>query len=184
MKKFILGGINLIFYIYYKYKLIFELSFDRKNQTIVFVDIDNTIADTWPSIKNSEYSNEVDRHENLKAFEGMKVFIQSKFRDDQHKLIYLTARCFNLIKVTHRWLRANGFFYKDDSVILVSTPLNKIDYIKLALFRKFNVVYIDDLSYNHENNKIQFYSSIINEIKDLNISYIGYDEINKINNAL
>jgi hypothetical protein len=184
MKKLILDIINLTLYNYYKFKLIIQIAFIRENQTIVFIDIDNTIADTWPSIKSKKYSNEIDRHKNLTVFDGMKDYIQSNFRGGQHQVIYLTARHFNLIYVTKSWLVNNGFFYAKDCLILISKPTLKPSFIKLAIKKNLKVIYIDDLSYNHENGHVRFYENVIKEIEVLNVSYIGYKEINKINNDI
>lgn len=184
MKKLILDIINSTLYNFYKCKLIIQLAFINKNQTLVFIDIDNTIADTWPSIKSAKYSNEFERHKNLIAFEGMKKYIQSQFRGGQHKVIYLTARYFNLINVTKSWLLSNGFFYRKDNLILISKPRLKPTFLKLAINKNYKVIYIDDLSYNHENGEIKFYENVIKEVEAMSVSYIGYKEINKINNVL
>jgi hypothetical protein len=38
---------------------------------------------------------------------------------------------------------------------------------------------IDDMSYNHENGEVKFYSNAIDAVKEIGIEYIGYPELRK-----
>ena len=185
MKKWILIGINYTLFTYYKVYFSTILFGLNKSVKIVFIDIDNTIADTWVTLKSNKFTNEKDRHQKLKPFDGMRTFIKNQYRDNNnsYKIIYLTARYFTVIPITKQWLNKNHFFENPDSLIVVSKPKLKLYFLKLAVKKKYDVIYIDDLSYNHENGETKFYDAIISEINTMNIDYKGYNEIKKINNV-
>lgn len=183
MKKWIVTLINYTLFTYYKvYFSIIIYGLD-KSVKIVFIDIDNTIADTWPTLKSKEFKGEKDRHKKLKPFDGMRDYINSHYKNNSHKIIYLTARYFNLIPITKTWLAKNNFLIKDAKLLLVSKPKLKLYFLKKAVEMKYKTIYIDDLSYNHENGEVKFYNAVLSEVSDMNIDYIGYDEIKKINNV-
>jgi hypothetical protein len=175
--------INYLFFFYYQIKfsrIIYSLN-TKKN--LVFIDIDNTIADTWPTLKSTKFKNEFERHLNIPVHFGMKKFIESNFKNDNYKIIYLSARNYRFIGVTNKWLSTNEFNINDFSVVLVNKPSLKLYFLKKAINNNFNVIYIDDLSYNHENYKVKFYTPIISIIEKMKITYIGYDKILEINNV-
>ena len=184
MKRKIILTVELFFLIFYKLKFIVFLNYKIKNKKIVFVDIDNTIADTWPTLIGGNYKNDFDRHSRIPLFSGMKNFINSNYSNESYTIIYLSARSFRLYNVTNNWLHGNNISYSNSLLILVPKLIFKLYFLKKALNKKFEIVYIDDLSYNHERNDIKFYDSIINEVKKLKVNYIGFEEINKINNVL
>jgi len=172
---------NLFLEFLFRQNFIYQFNNSIINKKIVFIDIDNTIADTWPTLKNNSSENEVKRHLKLSVFPGMKNFINEKFRNSDFQIYFISARKSNLFKITLTWLKRNDCFRDNDRLILVSRPEKKLFYLKYVLKKKFDVIYIDDLSYNHENNEIKFYDDIIAIVKKLNIQYIGFYEIYKIN---
>ncbi len=186
MKKQIVGFINFCLLTFFKMQFFLKLFFISKSKTLVFIDIDNTIANTWPTIKSTAFTSEKDRHKKLVAFDGMKKYINNNYKNNTNNYIifYLTARYFNLINITKNWLKENNFLSHKDNMIVVDKPLNKIFFLKYSVLKKYKTIYIDDLSFNHENGEVKFYSSVIDEVKKMNVSYMGYSEINKINNDL
>ena len=66
-------------------------------------------------------------------------------------------------------------------LFLVPRAEDKLPYLNKALEYATRITYYDDLSYNHENGEVKFYSNVITELKKLRITYIGYQEINKVN---
>jgi hypothetical protein len=44
----------------------------------------------------------------------------------------------------------------------------------------YNIVFTDDLSYNHENGDVKFYTEEIIKVNNSEVSYVSYDDINKI----
>ena len=154
-----------------------------KNQ-IAVIDIDNTIANTWNSlypktisqssrseikkIKKKDYSSEL-----LK-----KVF------DDYDLVFFLSARNFKLYHVTADWIQKN-FNVKKFKLRLVPDVELKLIYLKKFTLNNKTILYVDDLSYNHENGEVKFYKKVIKRVrKNSNILYYGYDDIQKGLNSI
>lgn len=184
MKRAIITLINYACLFYFKCRFAISIRFFIKHKKIVFIDIDNTIADTWPTIGDKKYKNEYDRNLNIPVYQGMKKYIEKHYKNSSYHLVYLTARNYRLIRVTNSWLHKNNFLNSNSSVIVVSRPELKLYFLKQALANHYETTYIDDLSYNHERNEIKYYDSIINEVNSLPITYIGYSKILEINNDL
>ena len=184
MKRAALIIINVACLYYFKLKFFLLLHFIIKQKKIVFIDIDNTIANTWPTIGNKLYKNEFDRNLNIPVHQGMKKYIERHYKNSSYYLIYLTARNYRLISVTNTWLHKNDFVNSDSSVIVVFHPNLKLYFLKRALAKNYEITYIDDLSYNHEHNEIKYYDYIIDEVKLLPLKYIDYNKILEINNDL
>lgn len=149
-----------------------------EQSSVYLVDIDNTLANTWPSLKDYVYKNENHRYRSLPIFMGMRDFIRSKAGQNV-KVIFISARSYFSYRVTCRWLISNGL--SGDEVILVAKPDDKLEYISELLYRRINVVYIDDLSHSHELGMMQLYEELILDLKQLPIQYLGVNEIELIN---
>jgi hypothetical protein len=144
------------------------------SKKIWIVDLDNTIANTWP-LRKKRYS---DRriYKEVIAFKGIVGFLNSKI-NLRDLFIILTARPYRHKKITKKWIEKCFSGQIRPSVFLVESPSKKLNYIKLAIRQSFEVTYIDDLSYNHENGDIRFYNEVLDQIYLLPIKYIGYEEI-------
>ncbi len=167
---------------FYKYSL-FRVQFKPDASTVhyYFVDIDNTIADTWPSLKHDFYTSEVDRHKGLAVFIGMRDYLLQINRNPQNVVFYISARNFNLFEVTYNWLVSSGIKLSKQNLLLVPFAYNKLQYIKYVHKQHpVLITFIDDLSYNHEKGKVLFYDEVIEKVKSLPISYIGSFEIRSI----
>lgn len=145
----------------------------NKSLPLVIFDIDNTIADTWPSLK-SKYNSERDRLSTLPIFDGVKKVLL-RHSNEGNSIVYMTARDFRTYFITKRWLKLNGINF--GSVIIVSKPSVKINLIKKINRR---VVYYDDLSYGHETGRVAFYPEIKQIRECTHVEYIGYDSIVKL----
>ncbi len=149
----------------------------QANYPIILLDIDNTLADTWPSLL-SKNKNNIERHKNLKPLTPVIKYIQRHYSSNEYTWIYLTSRKYQLINTTKNWLFKFNM-QVNNNVILVQSPKEKIElinqYVKSASF------YFDDLSYNQEHGELKFYSKEIEAIRknDL-ITYFGYQEIQYI----
>lgn len=147
-----------------------------KNKEVYVFDIDNTIANTWPSFL-SDYQDDLERLSKLSIFFNMRNYIM-KEKDSGKKIIYLTARPYKSYITTLKWLNGVGLIDSYGDLFLVECPMDKV-----LLFKgiKNNVRYFDDLTYNHENGVFKYYNVEIDEIKSLsNVVYMDYFEINKI----
>lgn len=152
--------------------------FISKKKSIIFIDIDNSIANTWPFLYNSSFNVK-----NIPPLNGSIRFIKNNFDPDLFEIVFLSHREVKVYRKTFYWLKN----YFDNSVtlnklFLVPFPLWKLYYFKLALFFKFKVFVFDDFSRNHENGQILYYRDIIQEINSLDIKYYDYEFIIKINN--
>ncbi len=162
-------------------KLFYHLRFYRiisnTIKPIVIIDIDNTIADTWPTI-NEIWDNTFERHINLKPLLPVIGYIKSNYPNSKFQWIFLTSRNYYLHNTTRKWLMKSSMFV-ERNIILVQSPSEKIDLFKKYLNKSF--VYFDDLSYNHENNKVLFYEDALQYIKSRgDIIYFGYSDLEKI----
>jgi hypothetical protein len=144
---------------------------------VYLVDIDNTLADTWPSLCGEVYDNERDRYRSLSVFLGMRKLIVHK--RTMAKVIFISARGYLNYQVTKRWLESCGL--EGCELILVAKAADKMYYLKTLTSRGNPVVYIDDLSYNHEHGDLKLYHEMILELKDLPVTYLGLKEIELIN---
>lgn len=159
----------------------FFKSLNRNKKNYIF-DIDNTVANTWPTL-NLEWKSEVERLSQIRPIE--KIILEIKFLEKSNNIIYLTARDFRFKDVTVNWLRNQGLYANYKNVYLVPNPTIKYKWLR-AIGIHYDVVFIDDMSYNHENGIVKYYESIINKIIKLPIRYIGYSEIQKFitNNSI
>ncbi|WP_316791786.1 hypothetical protein [Pedobacter frigoris] len=169
-----------VFGLYFKRKFRKLIKGVSKCSRIYLVDIDNTLAHTWPSLKDYVYRGENHRYRSLSIFLGMRKFIIEKIRNDE-KIIFISARSYFNFRTTRDWLKSNGL--PGDQVILVANPDDKLEYISELLYRGINVVYIDDLSHSHEYGSVKLYGELILDVKELPIEYLGIDEIELINST-
>lgn len=175
-KVIIYGAFDLFFK--YRFKRCIK-NIDQKD-VVYLVDIDNTLADTWPSLKNYVYRNENHRYGSLSIFIGMRNFILDKMRSEK-KVVFISARWYLDYFSTLKWLSGNGL--EANNVILVNRAEDKLGYIKELLNRGIAVVYIDDLSYGHEYGEVRLYEKMILKLNELPIEYLGVKEIELINSA-
>ncbi len=159
-------------------KVVFRIKSQRK---IIVIDIDNTIADTWPSLLNSEtHQNEFDRYFGLKPFLKVKEIIEINSKESKVIYLFLSARPIKFYHITNSWLINKFNFNYDFLLYLVPEAKNKVAYLSILSFFNFKITYIDDLSYNHENYMVKYYEPVLSYVKKKsNIKYIGYNEILK-----
>ena len=73
--------------------------------TLVVFDIDNTVADTWPTLVDNHQSS-WNRLSSLKAFEGVVNLIRD-FSISGEKVIFISARDNRFHFLTRKWLVKN-----------------------------------------------------------------------------
>ena len=167
----------LSFFIFNYFKLIFSFFIKRSNNSFVVIDIDNTIADTY---KVLYMLTDIKSYEIIPILKGTIREIEKKYIGIPR--IFLSNRNIFTYTVTRNWLlKYNLIDEKKDLLILTSFPEQKLYYLNLLVNKNSLVNYYDDLSYNHENNKIEFYNHIISEIKNMDIKYFDYSYINNLN---
>ncbi len=92
----------------------------------------------------------------------------------------MTSRSYLQWTVTHRWLMQHSISASLFEVIIVSSPAEKIQLLTDAALER-RIVYIDDLSWNHERGEVKFYESELEAVKKLPVRYIGYKTILRFN---
>ena len=90
MKKLLVNNFKFLINIIYLCKLIICIKL-RKAKKIYFVDIDNTLSDTWPTLKIKNYNSENKRLKSLPIFIGMKRYLSNSIINDKHLLVFLSA---------------------------------------------------------------------------------------------
>ena len=147
----------------------------ERNKLIIF-DLDNTLAHTFPELHKPD-TNEM--YKNIPPHNNMVNLANVEFNSSNDCLI-LTARDYKYRSATQFWLAKH---IKADKIPLFIVPSakDKIRYLNLAIQRYNEVMYYDDLSYNHEKGEVKFYTDVIEEVEKLPLKYIGYKEINDIN---
>ena len=158
--------------------LLFKSLVGKNNKPLLILDIDNTLADTWPSFAQ-KWNSDRDRHINLLPLHPVIKYVKSTYPVENYEWVFLTNRSYYLRKLTIKWLVNQELPAYNANVILVQNPKEKIELIKKYIKRR--AIYFDDLTYNHEKGEVKFYSEVIQQCKVLtNIEYFGYDKIIEI----
>lgn len=148
-----------------------------KNKNIIVFDIDNTLADTWPSLKSPVFSNQYKFYRKLSLIDNARYLVEESHLKG-YFIFFISARSPRYWFSTKSWLHEK-FNIRSFSLRLVPIVKMKINYWeKISKYNKLIVV--DDLSYNHENNNVKFYKSEIDYLSNnININYFGYYDIQK-----
>ncbi len=163
------------------YQLVFVFFYFKAHRhvsgekSIVVFDIDNTLADTWPSFLK-DYESDSDRLVSLVPFASMIELIYS-YSKLGHHVMFLTARDYRYYFLTNAWLKR----YVDCkfSLVMVSRPSEKVKILKS--FSGCNIDFYDDLSYSHETGVVQYYSDDIYDVKNIsNVRYFDSEYILKV----
>lgn len=177
--------IKLFILLIYDFLIYIDLLFCVKNKRIIIFDIDNTLADTWPSISINN-NNQFEIYKNLKLIKDAKTLVENS-QNKFDEIIFLSARHPFYWNASNFWIK-NNFDLQCFSLRLVPKVNMKVKYWKkLSKFNKITI--IDDLSYNHENNEVKFYNTEISFLqKSKKIIYYGFSDIStglkKINERL
>ena len=151
----------------------------RKKRRILIVDIDNTIAHTWPS-HTYKYDSYSQKYSSIAVL--WKVFQQVReYQKKKDCIIFLSARAFYLYFITRTWLQSSGMKVDLLQLFLVTSARKKINFLRYASKIGLEVTYLDDLSGNHESGEVCLYSDIIDEVRCIKgVKYLGYDFINSL----
>lgn len=168
VKLFLLNSINSFIF--------FIVNNISKDSVIHIYDIDNTLVDTW------KYLNSNDKHilRRLEFHPEMKKLINNLYLNNT--VLFFSVRPLKNWNDTRIWLSSNLFKFKWFHLFLFSSPRHKVDFVLRLSSLGFKIVFTDDLSYNHENGDVKFYTEEIIRVNNSTVSYVSYDEINKITN--
>jgi hypothetical protein len=165
--------------------MLFRLvTYFSSKKNVVFIDIDNTIAHTWPTLHPStpEFPSETVRLLSIPPLFGSLNFIEKEFSNEYLK-IFLTHRPYHSIPVTIRWLSKQAGLKPGEFVFFVQKPQEKLLYFQIAkkVKKLAEIVVLDDLSHSHEKGTVSFYQDIIDVIFEKGYRYIGYNQILALN---
>lgn len=180
MKRLIRTLVYCSFDCYFKFRFRRFLKNREIGGKVYLVDIDNTLADTWPSLHEYVYRGENHRYRSLSIFLGMREYVLSKL-SNREQVIFLSARSYFNYYTTQKWLLSCGILA--DELILVSNAFEKLFYVNELIDKGVDVVYIDDLSYNHEHGEVRLYDDLIYSLNKLPITYMGLEQITLINSV-
>lgn len=169
-----ISSISKIIYWFNYLKYIKKINFE--NELVIF-DLDNTLTDTFPYLQNRNLKQVYSK---VPIHSGMTNILK-KCLMSKKNVIILSARSYKYHAITKNWINVNLTQIKEIPLFLVPHAEDKLPYLSKALEYTNRITYYDDLSYNHENGEVKFYSLVITELKKLPINYIGYNEINLIN---
>jgi len=162
-------------------KMFFTLIFllvirtSRKKRLFIF-DIDNTIADSWPSLLISDWHDQNHRIRSLGIFLKMRRLILALKISPSNQILYMTARSNFSWIATCNWLNSVGIEADLTSVIITRTPDDKLDLLKLINRKAY---YIDDLSLGQETGTTIVRTDLIAQIEELPLQYFGKKDIDQ-----
>ena len=171
MKSSFLRLYSFIYFFFFKSKL-------KTDKRIFIFDIDNTIADTWPSL-SQKWTSEVSRTLALPVFESLQKELILLQKDENNQVFFLTARSLKMYPHTIKWLKQKKIDATYGNVFVVPDPKTKICWLS-KVCNMHSIVFIDDLSFHHETGVVKFYEKEINQLQNLHLQYIGYNELIKI----
>ena len=146
-------------------------------QGLTVLDIDNTLADTWPTLTRP-WPSERARLRAVEPLAGMKAAAYDTAVARGDRILFLSHRNWWEWPLTLRWLRRAGFGAAPSSLVLVSDAADKLAHLRRCVAVAVGgVTYWDDLSHSHEHGEAVFYEGVINEVRALGLTYHGYDEI-------
>lgn len=172
---------NILYFFKKKYNLfVFQKHIRHEKNffsAISIFDLDNTLANTFPLLKNYNLKKV---YEIVEPHQGMLALFMMQKNQDKRLCLILTARQFKYRQTTENWIKSN--LQSDlNSLFIVPSAFDKLPYLKIAKKYFKHINYYDDLSYNHENYDIKFYDSMISEVQKMKINYFGYNDIMTIN---
>ncbi|HKY14505.1 MAG TPA: hypothetical protein VJM33_06235 [Microthrixaceae bacterium] len=145
---------------------------------VTVIDIDNTLADAWPSYL-VEWSSHRDRLRSLTVLPGMRVAAHDAALARGDLVVFLSHRNWWEWGLTRRWLHANGFAVGVANLVLVASPADKIDHLT-ALSEGGPVAVWDDLTHAQETGEPQQYAEVVDAFAMLGVEHHGFAEIEAI----
>jgi hypothetical protein len=151
------------------------------HRRIYLIDLDNTLADTWPHLKTAVQGlGNPAFVAGLKPLPGVCRFVRGLCRKGRAVFI-VSARPIGVYRATRRWLATQGIEVYRGGLILVNGPDEKVWFLRKIVSQGKEAVLIDDLSFNHENGEVRFYSETIANVRNLGVRHYGYEEIKRLN---
>ncbi len=148
----------------------------RHRGTVTVLDIDNTLADAWPSFLG-DHADERNRLAGLAILPGMKAAAYDPPIASGAGVLFLSHRNWWEWPLTRTWLRDQGLA---GPLVLVSTPADKLTHLRRIVSGGGPVVYWDDLSHGTEHGTTELYDDVIDAVRELGLEYHDHAEIEAI----
>lgn len=146
-------------------------------QQLYFFDLDHTLADTAMILGKKEKKYKVD----YACFLPMKAEIINIVSTKQANVFLFSARSISTYLSTRKWLQQIGLGILKNKLLIAKSPAHKLRFIKILLKFGKQITLVDDMAYNYQNGLPEFYTKEIEIIKKLNITYVDFYQISKIN---
>ena len=163
----------------YLYKFLINIKKLDKSKNVYIYDIDNTIAKThefpnFNGVLDKTNVRVLDHYKNITE----KIILNYKNKD---VVFFFSVRPIKLWPDTLKWLRNIRIDVKSNELFFFQSPMHKVNFIKYLCDKGFTITFYDDMSYNHENNKILFYQNEIDILKKMPIEFFDYNFLKKYN---
>ena len=146
------------------------------NRPVWVLDLDNTLADTWPSYLG-RHASERARLAGLEPLAGMLAAAYEPARAAGARVVVLSHRNLWHWTVTRSWLRANGVDVGWAELVLVASPNDKIAHLRRLCAGGREVTYWDDLTHGTERGRHGSYEDVVEAVRRLPLTYHGEAEI-------
>jgi hypothetical protein len=143
------------------------------------LDLDNTLADTWPSYLG-RHASERARLRGLDPLPGMLAAAHEPARAAGGRVVVLSHRNLWHWPVTRSWLRANGVDVGWTDLVLVASPADKIAHLRRLCAGGRDVTYWDDLTHGTERGRHGSYDEVVDAVRRLPLAYHGEAEIARV----
>lgn len=140
---------------------------------ITVLDIDNTLADAWPTLQR-DWPSDRARQRAMQPLPGMKP---AAYDTAIGPVLFLSHRNWWDWGLTRRWLAAHGM---RGTLVLVASARDKIAHLEVLVGTGGPVTYWDDLSHGTEHGSTQLYDEVIDAVRRLGVEHHGRDEIEAI----
>jgi hypothetical protein len=181
MIKKMLKNIIVFPFTYYKRKKIVRLINQTESYRVFIFDIDNTIADTLPSLELNHWKNEAERIATLPIFIKMHRLLKILYSNKRNKIYFLTARSYFSYEATYTWLKEMELPVERDEIFITRTAEEKKEIFKEVDLKRLNVYYLDDLAYLASKNNLLLHKDLIEYFQQLSekkiIKFFGINEL-------
>lgn len=168
-----------LFRLLYLFQFLSYIGFllNKRKQKIFFVDLDNTLANTWPQRLNMQLFD----WQYLPVNDRVLDFVKKYAKDRKLEVVVLSARPLSAINSTRYWLSQIADM-EDCRFYLTPNADSKFKYILLASRLGRLEAVIDDCSHSHEFGTPRLYDNLIQKIRSTGTHYFDFDFITKLQN--
>lgn len=145
------------------------------DRELVVLDVDNTLADTWPTLVGPERSHRR-RLRDVAPLPAIGAVAHDEPRARGASIVFVTHRPLWCRRLTRRWLRRHGYAATPWNVVLVARPAAKVAAIR-RMSRGRRVTVWDDLTWGHETGAVRRYDEVVEALQELGVDLRGWEQI-------